>query len=123
MNTAPIFSLCASNPAVTALLGATPNMKLYMFGMAPQGVQAPYAVWQVISGQPEIYLSGRPDVEVHGIQIDVYAKTANESRKILNEIEKTIELDCYIVRYNGDSFETETKLFRSSLDVDWHTYR
>ncbi|EPN30837.1 hypothetical protein A245_45243, partial [Pseudomonas syringae pv. actinidiae ICMP 19096] len=49
---APIFAVCAADPAVQALLGTSPT-RLYPFGEAPEGVAKPYAVWQVIGGNPE----------------------------------------------------------------------
>lgn len=64
MKSPPLFPLCASDSSVTALLGTNP-VRLFMFGMAPQGVQKPYAVWQMVGGSPESYLSGRPDSEGH----------------------------------------------------------
>ncbi|MBF4377310.1 tail completion protein gp17, partial [Vibrio anguillarum] len=54
MNTAPIFSICQQDPVVTSLIGSNP-LRLYMFGLAPQSPTKPYAVWQVIGGQPENY--------------------------------------------------------------------
>lgn len=122
MNTPPIFMLSAADPGVTALLGIDP-VRLFMFGMAPQSVKKPYAVWQVIGGSPENYLAGRPDTEQHTLQVDVYADTAAQARAALAAIERAIELDCYVTRYGGESRDTETKNYRSSMDVSWHTYR
>lgn len=122
MNSPPIFSICAAEPGVTSILGTDP-VRLFMFGMAPQNVQRPYAVWQVVGGSPENYLAGRPDTEQHTLQIDVYADYAAQSRAALAAIEHAIELSCYVTRYGGESRDDETKSYRSSMDVDWHTYR
>lgn len=128
MNTPPIFQVCRNDPAVhDALWWETapdgPELKLYMFGMAPESVQKPYAVWQVVGGSPESYLAGRPDAESHSLQIDVYADSASVARSVLAAIEHAIELNCYVTRYGGESRDPETKSYRSSMDVDWHTYR
>ena len=64
-----------SNAAVTNLLGTNP-VRFFMFGLAPDDVQYPYAVWQVVSGSPENYLNNRPQIENHVIQIDVYSNSA-----------------------------------------------
>ena len=122
MNTPPIFSICAADAQLTALLGSNP-VRLFIFGMAPQGVQKPYAVWQVVSGAPENYLAGRPDAEGHTLQIDVYGDNAGQARSVLAAIENAIELDCYVTRYGGESRDPETKNYRSTMDVDWITYR
>src|SRR5690606_39848770 len=67
MNTPPIFRLCAAAAGVKALLGTAP-VRLFLFGEAPEGVQKPYAVWQVVGGSPENYLAGRPDAEQHSLR-------------------------------------------------------
>lgn len=122
MNTPPIFAVCAADPGVTALLGVSP-VRVFMFGMAPQNVQKPYAVWQVVSGAPENYLWGRPDTEQHSLQIDVYADSASEARAVLAAIEHAVELHSYVVRYGGESRDSDTFNYRSSMDIVWHTYR
>lgn len=128
MNTAPIFQVCRNDLAVHDALWWEsapdgPELRLYMFGMAPQNVQKPYAVWQVVGGFPENYLAGRPDTERHSLQIDVYANSASQARSVLAAIESAIELNCYVTRYGGESKDPETGSYRSSMDVDWHTYR
>jgi hypothetical protein len=122
MNTPPIFALCAANVGVTALLGSNP-VRFFMFGMAPQNVQKPYAVWQVVAGKPENYLAGRPDAEGHTIQVDVYGDSASQTRSTLSAIEGAIELNCYITRYGGESRDPVTMNYRSTMDVDWISLR
>ncbi len=114
----PIFVLCAADPGVTALLGASPT-RLYLFGMAPKDVLKPYAVWQQISGAPDNYLSGRPDVDQHGLQIDVYADTAKVATDVATALQRAIELECYITGYNGESRDPVTMNYRSSFNIAW----
>lgn len=118
MNTPPIFAICKADPEVTALLG-TDITRLFMFGMAPQGVQTPYAVWQVVSGNPENYISCRPDTDSYTLQIDAYANTAETARQVAGAIRNAIEDHCHVVSYRGESRDTETMNYRSSFDVDW----
>src|SRR5690625_2126134 len=122
MSTPPLFSICRADSAVAELLGTNP-VRLFMFGMAPQRVQRPYATWQVISGNPESYIAGRPDAENYIIQIDVWGNSASETREILSAIERAIELHCYVTRYGGESRDPETMSYRSSMDVSWITTR
>lgn len=117
----PIFEVCSADAGVKAVLG-TP-CRLYPFGLAPQNPVKPYAVWQTVGGSPENYLAGRPDTERHALQIDVYASSASQARAALVAIERAVELSCYVTRYGGESRDMETKNYRSSMDVDWHTYR
>ena len=114
----PIFAVCAADPGVTALLGSGPT-RLYLFGMAPDKVAKPYAVWQQISGSPDNYLSGRPDIDANGLQIDVYADTAKSAGEVAAAIQRAIELECNVTGYNGDSQDPVTKNYRSSFNVAW----
>lgn len=118
MNTAPIFAVCAADAAVTALLGAQPT-RLYPFGEAPEGVIKPYAVWQLLTGSPDNYLSGRPDIDGYTLQVDVYATTAGGGRAVTQAIARAIELKANITRWGGETKDSATKLYRSSFDIDW----
>ena len=118
MAAAPIFAVCAASPQVTALLGAVPT-RLYPFGEAPEGVTKPYAVWQLVSGSPENFLAGRPDLDGYTLQVDVYAATASSARAVTSAISAAIELVAYIVRWGGESKDSVTKNYRASFDVDW----
>jgi hypothetical protein len=118
MSSAPIFSLCASSDAVTQLLGSHPT-RLYPFGQAPQNVAKPYAVWQVIGGNPDNYMSDRPDTDMFSLQIDVYAESGSSATDVGDAIRFAIELDAYTTSYNGDSRDEQTGHYRHSFDVDW----
>lgn len=114
----PIFKTCKAVSAVTALLGTNP-MRLYEFSEAPQAITAPYAVWQVISGSPENQLSGYPNMDTYRIQLDIYGEKSADVRAVQYAILGAIELDAYVVSYNGEVTDKDTKLRRSSFDVNW----
>ncbi|MEJ8867252.1 tail completion protein gp17 [Pseudomonas jessenii] len=114
----PIFQVATGEPAVTALLGANPT-RLYLFGLAPDNPAGTYCVWQVINGNPDNYLAGRPDVESHELQVDVYAATASEARAAGQALEYAIELSASISSYNGENKDPETGRYRYSFSVDW----
>jgi hypothetical protein len=118
MSAAPIFSVCSADTGVQALLGVTPH-RLYPFGEAPEDVAKPYAVWQLVTGSPENYLAGRPDMDGYTLQVDVYAVTAASAREVTDAIVHAIELKSNIVSWGGEKKDTATKLYRSSFDVDW----
>lgn len=118
----PIFLAASLSQEVTDLIGSDP-MRLFMFGVAPQSENRPYAVWQIISGNPQNYLNQRPDSEGVTIQIDSYAQTASLSADILSSIERAIELNCHVTAYRGTSFESDTKLYRTAMDVHWISLR
>lgn len=122
MNLPPIFATCRESASVTALLGVAP-LRLYEFGHAPQGVAYPYAVWQVVGGAPENYISGRPDVDSVTVQIDVYAKSSSSARAVASALRDAIEPHAHIVSWRGESIDSETKNHRFSFDVDWFVHR
>lgn len=117
--TPPIVQVCLQSPAVTALLGTGTGMRLYSFGEAEQGVAKPYAVWQIVSGSPENYLAGRPDLDSVTLQVDVYAATGDSARKVRDAIRDAVELDAYVTRWGVEGRDPETKNYRASFDVDW----
>lgn len=115
---APIFAVCAANAGVTALLGSSPT-RLYPFGEAPEGAAQPYVVWQLVTGSPENYLAGRPDLDGYTLQVDVYAATASSARAVTTAVSHAIELQAYVTRWGGETKDAETNLYRSSFDIDW----
>lgn len=117
--TPPIVQACLQSPPVTALLGTGAAIRLYSFGEADQGVAKPYAVWQVIVGNPENYLAGRPDVDGFTLQVDIYGATGTSVRNVRDAIRDAIELQSNITRWGGESRDPTTKNYRTSFDVDW----
>lgn len=123
MNTPPIFKLCNNCPAVVNLLKDNGVLRVFEFGQAPQDVAKPYVVWQEISGGHEPSLDLRPCNENHFIQVDCYAETASEAKDIKNVIELALETHALTTTYRGNSKESETKLFRTTLDFEFLTTR
>ncbi len=118
----PIFQICAASTAVKAKIGASP-VRLYPFGLAPQGVALPYVVWQPIIGSPENYLGDLPDIDKHSLQIDVYAATETSARDTAKALRDAIEPVAYVVAWRGESTDPDTQNKRFSFDVDWHVKR
>ncbi|MBF8706123.1 DUF3168 domain-containing protein [Pseudomonas putida] len=121
--TPPIYQLCSQAAAVTALLGTGADLRLYSFGEAPEGVTKPYAVWQLVNGEPENYLAGRPDADGVTLQIDVYGTTGTSVRQVRDAMRDAIELQAYITRWGGEGRDPTTKNYRTSFDVDWIVHR
>lgn len=122
MNYPPIFSLAAASPAVTNLLGS-PVTRLYLFGQATQQTARPYAVWQTVYGNPENYINERPNIDNWGTQVDVYAKTAAQSRQVAKALMDAWEGAAHVVQYNGDFKVPDTEDYRFSFTVEWYTNR
>lgn len=118
----PIFELAAKDADVRAALGESPT-RLFLFGMAPEGVADPYAVWQVVGGSPENYLAGRPDMDGFTVQFDVYGTTAEQVRDAAKALRDALETNAYITSWRGESRDPETKRYRSSFDMSWYVSR
>nr|DAW46452.1 MAG TPA: tail component [Caudoviricetes sp.] len=118
----PLFKAAAASDQVKALLGSDP-VRVYPFGDAAEGTSLPYAVWQVISGNPENFLAGRPDIDRFGTQIDVYAGTAAAARAAAQALLEAFETVAYVTAYNGESRDPDTQNYRYSFDVEWLTRR
>lgn len=114
----PFFQVCKADPTVQALLGgALP--RIYPFGSAPQEVAKPYVVYQWIGGAPLNMINCRPDADRASLQVDVYGLSTQSTTTVAKAIRNAIELDSYITGYRGDMRDEETKLYRTSFDVDW----
>lgn len=118
----PLYRLCAESSEVALKLGPGAE-RLYPFGEAPQGVRAPYATWQVISGAPENCLGGEPDVDGYVVQVDVWADVVSDAIESAKAIRDALQRDANVVAWRGTTRDPETKLYRYSFDVAFVTPR
>jgi hypothetical protein len=116
----PVFTICNASTAVKALLGADP-VRLYPGGIAPQGVAAPYAVWQTITGQPDNSFENSAETDDYSVQIDIYAATSADSVAVARAMRTAFEgsPDSIVVGSQPMPRETVTDLFRYMLSVDF----
>lgn len=114
----PIFSLIASNPLVTILLGTTPT-RFFPWGKAPRDIVKPYAVYQVISGIPENNLSSSADIDCISIQIDIYGESAADALGVAKNLRTVIESQATLTSYRDEGIDSDTNLYRWRLDVDF----
>lgn len=124
--TPPIFA-AVNVPAVQALLkSGTGPLRFYLFGMAPQDVAYPYAVWRQVSGTPENYISDRPDVDSFTLQVEVYANPSQGTevaRQVAQALSYAIEGHAYVTAWLGESIDPDTKNPTSKFQTDWLTNR
>ena len=124
----PIFAVCAASVTVQTLLGdGNGRIRLYPFGEAPQADPHAYAVWQIIGGAPENSLACAPDLDRYAVQVDVYARTADEARAAATALRDAIEQDFvrggYVVAWNGEMRDPATRAYRISFSSDWYSPR
>ena len=121
--TPPIFQT-ANVPAVQALLkSGNGPLRFYAWGLAPQNVEKPYAVWRQVYGTPENYLGDRPDIDNAGLQIDCYADSSSVARSVGEAIQYAIELSAYVVSGPREDRDPETMNYVFSFDTEWWTPR
>lgn len=121
MSFAPIFPTLKAASAVTALLANPP--RCYPQGEAPQGVAKPYVVYQQITGSPENYLGGNPDIDGTTTQLDVYGDTLASCRNVYTACRNALQAIGYITSYREMGREPDTNLYRISFDLSAYINR
>ncbi len=117
----PFFETVKGLAPVKAVFGNSP--RIYPHGEADQNTGKPYAVFQMINGQPENFLWHRPDADSFSMQVDVYAKTAQEAANGAQALRDGVEDYAYVVGWRGQFKDPDTNLFRFSFDIDWIVQR
>ena len=109
-----IYAILRANSTVLS----TVSTRIYRHGAAPQDVLKPYITWFVISGIPEIQISGTPCSDVDTIQIDVWHETDAGVETLAYAVRTAIDSAGYANRMIQDLRETDTRLFRISFEAD-----
>ena len=120
----PVYAVCAADTTCATLLSDTDGrLRLLPFGQMPQHSARPYAVWQIIYGEPDNCITDIPDTDLFGLQFDVYAPTADGARQIAQAIRGAVEPHAFLTRYSSETRESATEAYRYSFDVEWRIYR
>lgn len=128
----PIFSIAAADSSVKAIFGAGVTgdpVRFWAFGdgpRAPDGTPAhgnPYATWQIVTGSPENYLDKSPDIDGHGVQIDVYAASISAVREGAQALRDCLQEHGYVTSWNGEIRDFPTGLYRVSFTMGFLTER
>ena len=118
----PIFSTVSSDSDVGAVFGTSP-VRVFPFGGAPEGVTLPYAVWQIVGGNPENYISNSPDLDSFLVQLDVYSNSAKSASDGAGALRDAIQNSAHIVSWRGGSKDSLTGHYRYSFDINFLTSR
>lgn len=109
-------------PAVNALVGT----RIYPNGRAPQGVQRPYIVWQIVGGGPVNTLSCDPDMDDARVRVWSYSdETAGSAaaRTLALTVREALEAETHVVAGPFDDFEDSTKMIVWIQDAEFWTDR
>lgn len=119
---APIFPLVSADSECVSLLGSAPT-RFWPMGDAPQNSAKPYATFALVSGRPENNLNCPPDIDNESVQVDCWADTPSEARSVAKAIRAAVEVAAYVVAFNFELREPDTRLYRVSFTVDFWTER
>lgn len=109
-----IYSILRANSTV---LG-TVSTRIYRHGNAPQDVVKPYITWFVVSGVPELQISGTPCSDVDTIQIDIWHETDVGAESLAYSVRNALDLVGYSNQIILDLREADTKLYRVGIQTD-----
>lgn len=114
----PIFQTLQAVPALVALLGPTP-FRVFPHGASPQDQLRPYVTWQLITGTPENTLSELPSIDRQTVQVDCWSPNGADVESLALLIRSALEPKAHMTGVIADYRETDTKLYRISLQFDW----
>ncbi|PLT21283.1 tail completion protein gp17 [Psychrobacter sp. MES7-P7E] len=107
------------------LLGPLVDGRIYpMIATESADQTRPYIIWQIISSIPEVTDDGVTGHEWVRVQIDIYHDDYDECTDLAHKVIGSISDNIHPSEYENSqqSYETESKLFRQSLDVEfWQT--
>lgn len=121
--TPDLHNLAKADATVVALLGGAAKLRFWPFGEADPAPARPYAVWQTAYGNAENKLAGVPDEDRWGVQIDAYAVSGSGARAVAQALRDALEPHGYVVSWNGEFHEPDTKLYRYSFTMEFATTR
>ena len=119
MNILPVVPTLKLASAVTALLGTNP---LRVFeDIAPHKTPYPYAIWSVVTANPENHLDCPANTDHVSFQIVVYDTEQKRASDIRAAIRMALEPHCYITSFHPNHFEriADTNIFGRGFDANW----
>lgn len=110
----PIYQTLIASP-VNTLVGG----RIYRHGAAPQNTVQPYITWFLVTGSPENTLSELPSIDLCTVQVDCWSLSDAGIVDLATAVRDAIEPLAHMTTVPIDSQETDTKLYRMSLQFDW----
>lgn len=117
-----VFEVLSADSQILANFGDTP-VRIWPFGSAPETPATPYAVWQIVAGEPLNLLTNPPTLDRFLIQFDLFAEGPLALHEAGKAIRDAVERVAVIVSWREQIRETETRLYRLSFDAEWHSLR
>lgn len=116
----PIWQRLQAVPALVNIV----QERIYRHGNVPQdSATAPYIAWALVGAEPANTLSELPSRDRQSVQIDIYSADDAQVEQIATLVRDAIEPVAHMLGVIIDSRETDTKLYRMSLQFDWWLIR
>lgn len=87
--------------------------------VAPHGTQAPYVVWQTISGQAQNHLDEPANFDNTQFQVMVYAVDRKQAYAIRDAIRTSLETCAWIMNPSISQYDNKAKLYGRGFDANW----
>lgn len=117
------FDILNGSVQVKLQLGANP-LRVYPYGAKlDANPRKPYALYGAFSATPYNHLADRVQVDLTGLQVDIYAETSDKAIACFEAIRNAIEDDSYIQNYSTPTRDTEDGLYHIQMEVDFHNER
>jgi hypothetical protein len=114
----PIYTLLKASSGITDLIGGADSPRIYK-SIAPQSTISPYITWRSITNIAEQNLSEAPKVDFVNIQIDCWGKNEEQTEVLAYNTRTALEAANCAVDVINQNRETETKLYRVTLQVNY----
>lgn len=110
-----VYQILRSNANVLSIV----SNRIYRHGSAPQDVQKPYITWVLSSGQPENVLNASPCFDRNVVQIDCWSETDTGVETLAYAVRDAIDSVMASNRFTVNLRETDTKLYRMTIEADF----
>lgn len=117
----PVYNTLRASSAVVRLV----DDRIFR-NTAPQGTQAPYVTWFLVTGTPENHLSGLPSMDRMTIQLDCWGaqdEGDDGSEALATAVRDALEPYGHMTAQPIDARDPVTKLWRMALEFDWFVAR
>lgn len=115
-----LFSILNANTAVKALLGTSP-LRVYPYGTKINKETAkPYAVYGIFNATPYNYLGDASDMDLQGVQVDIYGETSASVTACFNAIRAAITHQGYLTSYSVLDIDIDDGLYHVRMEIDLH---
>lgn len=110
-----VYQVLRSNATVVSTVGT----RIYRHGAAPQDVTKPYITWFMVSGTPQDVINAAPCHDKDTIQIDCWSETDAGVETLAYAVRAALDSRLISNRIIIDNRETDTKLYRMTLEADF----